>query len=79
MNQHSDVALAETCGKLIGLLSILPDGEELEQMLEEDVKRRVNYINKRKIEIIHEITKHYESGESALVHEGRQAVPPATD
>lgn len=52
MNQHSDVALAETCGKLIGLLSILPDGEELEQMLEEDVKRRVNYINKRKIEIV---------------------------
>jgi len=48
-------------------------------MLEEDVKRRVNYINKRKIEIIHEITKHYESRESALVHEGRQAVPPATD
>jgi len=79
MNNHTDVALAETCGKLIGLLSILPDGEELERMLEEDVKRRVNYINKRKIEIIHEITKHYESGESALVHEGRQAVPPATD
>ena len=45
MNNHTDVALAETCGKLIGLLSILPDGEELEQMLEEDVKRRVNYIN----------------------------------
>ena len=79
MNQHSDVALAETCGKLIGLLSILPDGEELDGMFEEDLKRRVNYINKRKIEIIHEITKQYESGESALVHEGREAVPPATD
>jgi len=79
MSNPTDLALAETCGKLIGLLSILPEGEELKQMLEEDVKRRVNYINKRKIEIVHEITKHYESGESALVHEGRQAVPPATD
>jgi len=79
MSNHTDLALAETCGKLIGLLSILPEGEELEQMLEEDIKRRVNYINKRKIEIVHEITKHYESRESALVHEGRQTVPPATD
>jgi hypothetical protein len=79
MNNHTDVALAEKCGQLIGLLAILPDWEELDGMFEEDIKRRVAYINKRKIEIIHEITKHYESGESALVHEGRESVPHPTD
>lgn len=79
MSNHSDKLLAETCGKLIGLLSILPEGEELEQMFEEDIKRRVNYINQRKTEIVNEIIKHYESRESALVHEGRPSLPHATD
>ena len=57
MKHHTDVALAETCGKLIGLLAILPDGEELDGMFEEDLKRRIAYINKRKKEIINELEK----------------------
>ena len=57
MNPHSDLKLAEKCGQLIGLLAILPDGEELDGMFEEDLKRRVAYINKRKKEIINELEK----------------------
>jgi hypothetical protein len=56
-NSHIDLQLAEKCGQLIGLLSILPDGEDLDGMLEEDLKRRIAYINKRKKEIIHDIEK----------------------
>jgi len=56
-SSHIDLKLAEKCGKLIGLLSILPDGEDLDGMLEEDLKRRIAYINKRKKEIIHDIEK----------------------
>ena len=52
MNSHIDLKLAEKCGQLIGLLAILPDGEELDGIFEEDLKRRVAYINKRKIEIV---------------------------
>jgi hypothetical protein len=57
MNPHSDLKLAEKCGQLIGLLAILPDGEELDGMFEEDLKRRVAYINKRKKEIINDLEK----------------------
>jgi hypothetical protein len=57
MKHHTDLKLAEKCGQLIGLLSILPDWEELDGMFEEDIKRRVNYINKRKKEIINELEK----------------------
>ena len=57
MNQPFDLKLAEKCGQLIGLLAILPDGEELDGMLEEDLKRRIAYINKRKIEIINDLEK----------------------
>ena len=57
MNPHSDLKLAEKCGQLIGLLAILPDGEELGRMLEEDLKHRIAYINKRKIQIINELEK----------------------
>ena len=56
-NSHIDLQLAEKCGQLIGLLSILPDGEDLDGMLEEDLKRRIAYINKRKKEILHDIEK----------------------
>jgi hypothetical protein len=56
-SSHIDLKLAEKCGQLIGLLSILPDGEDLDGMLEEDLKRRIAYINKRKKEIIHDIEK----------------------
>lgn len=57
MNSHIDLKLAEKCGQLIGLLAILPDGEELDGMFEEDLKRRVAYINKRKKEIINDLEK----------------------
>lgn len=57
MSNHTDLKLAEKCGQLIGLLAILPDGEELDGMFEEDLKRRVAYINKRKIEIINDLEK----------------------
>jgi hypothetical protein len=57
MNPHSDLKLAEKCGQLIGLLAILPDGEDLGRMLEEDLKHRIAYINKRKIQIINELEK----------------------
>ena len=57
MNSHIDLKLAEKCGQLIGLLAILPDGEELVGMFEEDLKRRVAYINKRKKEIINDLEK----------------------
>jgi hypothetical protein len=56
-NSHIDLKLAEKCGQLIGLLAILPDGEELGRMLEEDLKHRIAYINKRKIQIINELEK----------------------
>ena len=57
MSNHIDLKLAEKCGQLIGLLAILPDGEDLVSMLEEDLKRRITYINKRKIQIINELEK----------------------
>lgn len=56
-SSHIDLQLAEKCGKLIGLLSILPDGEELDGMLEKDLKRWIDYINKRKIDIINDLEK----------------------
>jgi len=56
-NSHIDLKLAEKCGQLIGLLAILPDGEELGRMLEEDLKHRIAYINKRKKQIINELEK----------------------
>ena len=56
-SNHIDVQLAEKCGQLIGLLAILPDGEELNGMLVEDLKRRIEYIQKRKIQIINDLEK----------------------
>jgi hypothetical protein len=56
-SNHIDLQLAEKCGQLIGLLAILPDGEELNGMLVEDLKRRIEYIQKRKIQIINDLEK----------------------